>query len=98
MFIRVKNVKFAFVPPSAESESSFFYRFNQNKLVYNKLQIHGVYLMASSFINNSSLDAAANDYWGATICDKRTDDGFCITKNVLVKYVGLKKRLVYPVA
>lgn len=39
LFIRVKNVKFAFVPPSAESESSFFYRFNQNKLVYNKLQI-----------------------------------------------------------
>lgn len=42
MFIRVKNVKFAFVPPSAESESSFFYRFNQNKLVYNKLQILGL--------------------------------------------------------
>ena len=38
----------------------------------------------SSFINNSKLDARANGYWGAVIIDTETNDGLCITDNMVV--------------
>ena len=38
-FAKVKNVKSSFFLPSIESVQSLFYRFNQNHLKHNKLQI-----------------------------------------------------------
>ena len=56
---------------------------------------YGCYFTLSSFINNSSLDAEANNYWGATILEI-TEDGFCIKDGVLVKYVGKSGDVVIP--
>ena len=37
-----------------------------------------------SLINNSSLDAVSNSYWGATVYDIVTEEGLCVSSNTLV--------------
>lgn len=44
----------------------------------------GVYVQSNNFINNSSLDAAANNYWGATLYDEKVD-GMYIANNKVIK-------------
>ena len=56
----------------------------------------GCYFTIDNFINNSSLDAKSNNYWGATICDERTDDGLCIIAGVVVKYGGEGTSVTIP--
>lgn len=41
--------------------------------------------MKSDFVNNSSLDAEANEYWGAKVIDEITDDGLYIKGTTIVK-------------
>ena len=48
----------------------------------------GLKLLSSNFINNSSLDAEANNYWGATVYDEITEDGLIITGTTVVGYAG----------
>ena len=38
----------------------------------------GAYIQSSNFVNDSSLDAEANNYWGATVYDEITGDGLII--------------------
>ena len=57
---------------------------------------YGCSLTLLSFINNSSLDAEANNYWGATICDERTEDGLCIKDDVVILYLGKGESVVIP--
>ena len=47
------------------------------------------------FINNSSLDAEANDYWGATIVDQDID-GLLIQNDTVIGYRGHKDTIVIP--
>ena len=44
--------------------------------------------LTTQFINNSALDAEANNYWGAIVYDKITDDGFKMRNHTIVKYIG----------
>ncbi len=53
------------------------------------------YIIREKFINNSSLDAIANNYWGATLVDLR-DNGFCISDGVLVQYTGNDTEVTIP--
>ena len=54
----------------------------------------GVYL--KTFINNSQLDEKSNDYWRATICDTRSEDGLCIKDNAVIKYCGKSQAVSIP--
>ncbi len=54
------------------------------------------YFQADKFVNNSSLDAESNDYWGATIYEKKTADGLCIKGNCVVKYYGNAQSVTIP--
>ena len=47
------------------------------------------------FINNSSLDAESNDYWGATIVDQDID-GLLIQNDTVIGYRGHKDTIVIP--
>ena len=47
------------------------------------------------FINNSSLDAESNDYWGATIIDQDID-GLLIQNDTVIGYRGHKDTIVIP--
>ena len=53
------------------------------------------YIEKNKFINNSSLDAEANNYWGCSLLDSR-EDGFCICNGVLLKYVGSEIEIIIP--
>ena len=53
------------------------------------------YFASSKFINNSSLDEVANNYWGATIVDSDTN-GFLVKNNVLIKYRGTATNITIP--
>ena len=55
----------------------------------------GCYIARDKFINNSSLDAEANNYWGLSLVDSR-EDGFCITNGVLIKYMGSETSVTIP--
>ena len=55
----------------------------------------GCYFEKNDFINNSSLDAEANNYWGATIVDSR-NDGFVIKDGTLLKYIGNDVSVTIP--
>ena len=46
----------------------------------------GCLFTKSNFINNSSLDAEVNNYWGATVFDMRTDDGVYINNNEIISW------------
>jgi hypothetical protein len=48
-----------------------------------------------NFINNSSLDAEANDYWGAMVYDYRTNSVF-VRDNVVIKGEGGVTSIVIP--
>ena len=48
----------------------------------------GLKLLSSNFINNSSLDAESNNYWGATVYDEITEDGLIIAGTTVVGYTG----------
>ena len=56
---------------------------------------YGCYFAKKDFINNSSLDAAANSYWGATIVDSR-NNGFIINNGTLLKYTGDDVSITIP--
>ena len=56
---------------------------------------YGCYIEKKDFINNSSLDAAANSYWGATIVDSR-NNGFVIKDGTLLKYTGNDVSVTIP--
>ena len=47
------------------------------------------------FINNSSLDAEANNYWGATVVDSG-ENGFVIKDGILIKYTGNEASVTIP--
>lgn len=49
-----------------------------------------------NFINNSSLNAEANNYWGATIVDEITEDGLVIKDNTIVKYINDDETVSIP--
>ena len=55
----------------------------------------GCYFEKKNFINNSSLNAEANNYWGATIVDSR-NDGFVIKDGTLLKYTGNDASVTIP--
>ncbi len=57
---------------------------------------YGCYFQVDRFVNHSSLNAEANNYWGAKIYDIRTDDGLCITDNIVVKYCGNGTSVTIP--
>ena len=44
----------------------------------------GCYFTIDKFINNSSLDAEANNYWGATVYDQITESGLIIRDTTVV--------------
>jgi hypothetical protein len=44
----------------------------------------GCYFLRDKFINNSYLDAEANNYWGAKIVDQITEDGLYILDSVVI--------------
>ena len=48
-----------------------------------------------NFINRSSLDAEANNYWGATIVDQIVD-GLLIRNDTVIDYIGNKDTIVIP--
>ena len=56
---------------------------------------YGCYFEKKDFINNSSLDAEANNYWRATIIDSR-NDGFVIKDGTLLKYTGNESSVTIP--
>ena len=45
----------------------------------------GCYITKDAIVNNSSLDAEANNYWGAKIIDIETPDGCLVKDNTLVQ-------------
>ena len=53
------------------------------------------YFEENNFINNSSLDAEANDYWGANIVDSK-ENGFVIKDDVLINYIGEASSVTIP--
>ena len=53
------------------------------------------YFEKQNFINNSTLDAEANNYWGAKIVDSR-ENGFAIKENVLLSYFGNEVSVTIP--
>ena len=53
------------------------------------------YVDRGNFINNSSLDAEANNYWGLSLLDSR-EDGFWISNGVLKKYGGSESTVTIP--
>ena len=55
----------------------------------------GCYFEIKEFINNSILDAEANNYWGATILDSR-ENGFAIKDGLLIKYYGNESVITIP--
>ena len=54
------------------------------KMGGNNRIFYGCYIAKDKFINNSSLDAAANNYWGASIYDIIQEDGLCINSTIAV--------------
>ncbi len=56
---------------------------------------YGCYLEKQHFINNSSLDAETNDYWGATIVEDRSF-GYISKDGVLVKFYGNQTSFIIP--
>ena len=55
----------------------------------------GCYFEKKNFINNSSLDAETNNYWGATIVDSK-ENGFYTKDRVLIKYTGNETSVTIP--
>ena len=53
------------------------------------------YFEKENFVNNSTLDANANNYWGATIVDNR-ENGFIIKDGVLIRYTGKEVSITVP--
>lgn len=53
------------------------------------------YILKENFINNSSLDAESNGYWGARVVDSM-DDGFVMSGNTLIKYIGNSDNVTIP--
>lgn len=53
------------------------------------------YVDRDKFVNNSSLDAEANNYWGLLLLDSR-EGGFWISNGVLIKYVGSESSVTIP--
>ena len=53
------------------------------------------YFEKKDFINNSTLDAKANGYWGALIVDSR-ENGFVIKDGTLIKYTGNETSVTIP--
>ena len=51
----------------------------------NRYAFYTCLIQKDNFINNSSLDAEANNYWGATIYDTLTEDGLYIKDTTIVK-------------
>ena len=56
---------------------------------------YGCYFEKQDFINNSSLDAENNNYWGANIVDSK-ENGFFIKDRVLLKYIGNESSVTIP--
>ena len=55
----------------------------------------GCYFEKQNFINNSSLDAEANNYWGAKIVDSK-ENGFLIKDGILLEYAGNEASVTIP--
>ena len=55
----------------------------------------GCFFEKQGFINNSSLDAETNNYWGARIVDSR-DNGFVVKDGVLLIYIGNESSVTIP--
>ncbi len=53
------------------------------------------YIVKDQFVNNSTLDAEANDYWGLTFVDSR-EEGFIKKDGVLILYNGKAEDVVIP--
>jgi hypothetical protein len=46
------------------------------------------YIQKSNFVNDSILDAADNNYWGATVYDYKSEEGLYCNNNYTIKYTG----------
>ena len=57
---------------------------------------YGNYVEKDEFVCYSSLDPANFGYWGCTILDTSTDDGFYISNGKLLKYTGNDSIIVIP--
>ena len=56
---------------------------------------YGCIFAKDKFINNSSLDAESNDFWGATIVDQIVD-GLIIRNDTVIDYIGDMDTIVIP--
>ena len=56
---------------------------------------YGCIFAKDKFINNSSLDAESNDYWGATMADQIVD-GLIIRNDTVIDYIGDMDNIVIP--
>ena len=45
-------------------------------------------IVKADFINNSSLDAEINSYWGAIVADHKSEEGLYYNDTITVKYAG----------
>ena len=57
---------------------------------------NGCIIEKDRFINMSSLDEVANNYWGAIVCDTIQDDGLCIKDNTAIKCIPSATDIVIP--
>lgn len=57
---------------------------------------YGNYVEKNEFITHGGLDPANCNYWGCTILDTSTDDGFYISNGKLLKYTGNDSIIVIP--
>jgi hypothetical protein len=57
---------------------------------------YGNYVEKDEFVCHSSLDPANFGYWGCTILDTSTEDGFYISNGKLLKYTGNDSIIVIP--
>lgn len=53
------------------------------------------YFVNKDFINNSTLNAESNNYWGATMVDSR-ENGFVIKDGALILYTGNETSVIIP--
>lgn len=57
---------------------------------------YGNYIERSKFITHDGLNPANCNYWGCTILDTSTEDGFYISNGKLLKYTGGDTEIVIP--
>ena len=70
-FFGCKNINSIIIPSSVTSIGASAFKSD-------------LWIMKNNIINNSSLDAKANNYWGAKVCDEITEDGLYILDSIVI--------------